>query len=100
MDIQPKMLFTENDTNYQLLYGAQNPQPYVKDAFHRLIVNGEKGAINPHCKGTKSAAWYTFNEGHGVESGECAVVRFRLSKKYEGYLDEELFDDIIEQRKI
>ena len=31
---------------------------------------------------------------------ECAVVRFRLSKKYEGYLDEEYFDEIVERRRI
>ena len=98
-DIQPQMLFTENDTNLKSLYGGQNPQPYVKDAFHRHIVDGELGAINPHCRGTKSAAWYAFDEGDGVGPGECAVVRFRLSKKHQGYLDEELFDDIIEQRR-
>ena len=71
----------------------------VKDAFHRHIVDGEAGAINPHCRGTKSAAWYAFDEGDGVPPGECAVVRFRLSKKHQGYLDEELFDDVIEQRR-
>ncbi|MCJ1402242.1 hypothetical protein MMC11_005462 [Xylographa trunciseda] len=98
-DVQPQMLFTENDTNYKALYGSNNLQPYVKDAFHRAIVDGHRGAINPHCRGTKSAAWYAFDEGEGVAPGECAVVRFRLSKKYEGYLDEELFDDIIEQRR-
>lgn len=71
----------------------------VKDAFHRHIVDGEFSAINPLCRGTKSAAWYAFDEGDGVPPGECAVVRFRLSKKHQGYLDEELFDDIIEQRR-
>jgi len=71
----------------------------VKDAFHRHIVDGEIGTINPHCRGTKCAAWYAFDESEGVPSGECAVVRFRLSKKHQGYLDEELFDDIIEQRR-
>ena len=98
-DVQPQMLFTENDTNYKSLYGTNNTQPYVKDAFHRAIVDAHRGSINPHCRGTKSAAWYAFDEGEGVAPGECAVVRFRLSKKYEGYLDEELFDDIIEQRR-
>ena len=36
-DVQPQMLFTENDTNFKSLYGGKNPQPYVKDAFHRHI---------------------------------------------------------------
>ncbi|KAL8643057.1 MAG: hypothetical protein Q9228_000296 [Teloschistes exilis] len=98
-DIQPQMIFTENDTNYKLLYGGTNAQPYVKDAFHRLIVDGERGAINPRCSGTKSAAWFAFDECDGVAPQDCAVVRFRLSKKHEGYLDEEVFDDVIEQRR-
>ena len=29
------VLFTENDTNAQALYGVPNATPYVKDAFHR-----------------------------------------------------------------
>ena len=31
----PELLFTENETNVARLFGAPNPQPYVKDAFHR-----------------------------------------------------------------
>ena len=99
LDIQPQLIFTENDTNYRSLYGGANSQPFVKDAFHRLIVDGEHGAINPRCSGTKSAAWFAFDEGEGVAPQDCAVVRFRISKKYEGYLDEEVFDDIIEKRR-
>ena len=100
VDVQPKMLFTENDTNLNKLYDTKNPQPYVKDAFHRYIVDGERSAINPRVRGTKSCAWYPFDEAEGVLPGECAVVRFRLSKKYEGYLDEEYFDEIIEKRRV
>lgn len=101
-DVQPQLMFTENDTNLEGLYGKQNVKnstPYVKDAFHRWIVDEEKGAINPRCNGTKTAAWYDFGQGEGVPPGECAVVRFRLSKRYDGYLNEELLDDIIEQRR-
>jgi len=71
-DVQPDLLFTENDTNYELLYGGKNEQAYVKDAFHRHIVDGKKGATNPALTGTKSAAWFAFNEGGGVGPGECA----------------------------
>ncbi|OBT94862.1 hypothetical protein VE01_06339 [Pseudogymnoascus verrucosus] len=98
-DIQPELIFTENDTNREHLYNVENPQPYVKDAFHRYIVDGEKAAINPKETGTKAAAWFAFDEGDGVPPGECAVVRFRFSKKNDAYLDEEVFDDIIEKRR-
>ncbi|KFY15193.1 hypothetical protein V491_05743 [Pseudogymnoascus sp. VKM F-3775] len=98
-DIQPELIFTENDTNLKHLYDVENPQPYVKDAFHRYIVDGDKTAINPKETGTKAAAWFAFDEGDGVPPGECAVVRFRFSKKNNAYLDEEVFDDIIEKRR-
>jgi len=98
-DVHPKLIFTENDTNYKALYGGQNKQPYVKDAFHRWIVDEEKGAVNPRGHGTKCAAWYSFAGENGIPPGECAVVRFRLSKRFDGYLNEELLDDIIEQRR-
>ncbi|KAF2460552.1 Six-hairpin glycosidase-like protein [Lineolata rhizophorae] len=99
-DVEPEMIFTENDTNYEGLYKTENKTQYVKDAFHRYIVDEDRKAINPRKFGTKSAAWYRFDEGDGVPPGECAVVRFRFSRKYvEGYLDEALFDDIIEQRR-
>jgi hypothetical protein len=76
-DVDPTMLFTENDTNFELLYDGENPQPYVKDAFHRHIVDGEKDAVNPAQRGTKCAAWFPFNEAGGVPPGECAGT-FRL----------------------
>lgn len=71
-DVLPELLFTENDTNVNVLYDQKNAQPYVKDGFHRHIVNGEKGAVNPAQKGTKCAAWYSFSEDGGVDPGECA----------------------------
>ncbi|RFU29360.1 hypothetical protein B7463_g6953, partial [Scytalidium lignicola] len=98
-DVQPEIIFTGNDTNFKKLYDGENKEPYVKDAFHHYIVDGEKDVINPKKTGTKSAAWFAFNDAGGVAPGECAVVRFRFSKKYEDYVDEEEFDDIVEQRK-
>lgn len=98
-DVLPQLIFTENETNHAALYDGNNKQPYVKDAFHRWIVDEEKGAINPRCHGTKCGAWYAFDAGDGVPPGGCAVVRFRLSRKFDGYLNEELLDDIMEQRR-
>ncbi|KAH0365420.1 Six-hairpin glycosidase, partial [Aureobasidium melanogenum] len=100
-DIHPEFLFTDNDTNFKAIWGEdqKNKTEFTKDAFHRHIVNKEKGAVNPAKSGTKSAAWYAFDQGEGVPPGECAVVRFRISKKLaEGYIDEELFDDVMDQR--
>ncbi|PHH66695.1 hypothetical protein CDD81_6532 [Ophiocordyceps australis] len=98
-DVLPQLLFTDNDTNFDALYGQKNKQPYVKDAFHRRIVNDEKSAVNPAQSGTKCAAWFNFNEDGGVAPGECAVVRLRFSRKNLQYIDEEEFDEIVEKRR-
>jgi len=100
-DVMPQLLYTDNDTNYKTLGWGENKGKYVKDAFHKCIVDDERTAVNPRREGTKSAAWYAFDEGDGVAPRECAVVRFRLSQRFEeDYIDEELFDDIIEQRRV
>jgi len=54
----PQILFTENETNIQRLFGADNPSPYVKDAFHEYLIHGRKNAVNPRGVGTKAAAYY------------------------------------------
>ncbi|CAN5682712.1 glucosidase [soil metagenome] len=66
-------LFTDNETNVERLFGAGNPQPYVKDAFHRQIVNGEEAA-NPQKRGTKGAAVHRAN----VPAGGSISVRYAL----------------------
>lgn len=50
----PVLLFTENETNQEHLYGAENATPYVKDAFHDYLVRGRRGAVNPEGFGTKA----------------------------------------------
>ena len=37
-----QLLFTENETNMQRLFGAPNSSPYVKDAFHEYVVHGRR----------------------------------------------------------
>ncbi|MGD0540251.1 MAG: glucosidase, partial [Tepidisphaeraceae bacterium] len=69
-----KLLFTENETNLQRLFGAPNRTPFVKDAFHRHLVNGEAGAVNPAEVGTKVAAHYVIDLPPGGQS----VLRLRL----------------------
>ncbi len=67
-------LFTENVTNEQTVFGKANPTPYVKDAFHRYLIHGEKSAISPTPSGTKAAAHFQFM----VPAGKSITVRCRL----------------------
>jgi len=58
-----EVLFTENETNFQRLYGSKNPSPYVKDAFHDYIISGRASACNPNPSGTKMAPVYRLRLG-------------------------------------
>ena len=70
------LLFTENETNTQRIFGVPNRTPYVKDSIDRYLVHGEKEAINPEKKGTKVAANYRVT----VKPGEASVIQLRLSE--------------------
>jgi hypothetical protein len=74
-DGSPVFLFTDNETNAERLFQAPSRSPFVKDAFHRHIVDAESRAVNPEGFGTKAAAWYTLTIG----AGEERVIRCRLS---------------------
>ncbi len=69
------LLFTENETNTQRIFGVANRSPYVKDSINDFIIHGRKDAVNPEKKGTKVAALYHLS----VPAGGCQVVRLRLS---------------------
>ncbi|MDH3588520.1 MAG: glucosidase, partial [Gammaproteobacteria bacterium] len=50
-----QLLFTDNETNADLLWGESGPR-YTKDAFNRFLVNGEEGALRADGAGTRFAA--------------------------------------------
>lgn len=87
-------LFTENETNHYLLWGTNNNSPYVKDAFHRYVINGEKLAVNPRKEGTKAAYHFT---GVIFPNGK-KVLKLRLSKNENSnpFAD---FDSVMSQRQ-
>jgi hypothetical protein len=71
----PELLFTENETNYERLFGAANATEYVKDAFHAAIVDGRAGVVNPEGRGTKAAAVHRLR----VDAGAEVRLRLRLT---------------------
>jgi hypothetical protein len=50
------LLFTENETNNERLFGTVNPTPYVKDGINDYVVAGRLGAVNQSSTGTEAAA--------------------------------------------
>jgi hypothetical protein len=69
------LLFTENETNNERLFGKPNACPYVKDGINNYVVNRQSNAVNPAGKGTKAAAHYDLN----VPAGRSTVLHLRLS---------------------
>ena len=55
---RPTLLFTENETNRQRLFGVPNAWPYVKDAFHEYVVGRRRRSGQSRATGTKAAAHY------------------------------------------
>jgi hypothetical protein len=73
----PDLLFTENETNLERLYGVPNASPYVKDSINDYIVHGNQQAINPAQVGTKMSAHYRLT----LPAGETQTIQFRFSNR-------------------
>jgi Mannosylglycerate hydrolase MGH1-like glycoside hydrolase domain len=72
----PTLLFTENETNTDRLWGTPNATPYVKDAFHHYVVDGRHDAVNPARVGTKAAAYYVLQ----IPGRAATSVHLRLCR--------------------
>jgi hypothetical protein len=97
VDGAKELLFTDNETNTQALYGQPNKTSYVKDAFHAYVVKGQRSAVSPARAGTKAAARFTLT----LAPGESRVVRARFSTReadpaFSPFAD---FDDVVATRK-
>jgi len=90
----PPLLFTENESNSEALWGLKSASPYVKDGFHRHIIHGERGAVNPEETGTKACAWYQFD----LAPGESRTLRLRLTRSTEPTRLVKDFDGLFAER--
>jgi len=77
---RPVLLFTDNETNNERLFGTANPTPYVKDGINDCVVADRQSAVNPNNTGTKAAAHHQLRVGPRA----TAVVRLRLSNTAPG----------------
>jgi hypothetical protein len=90
----PPLLFTENESNTERLWGWRGADRYTKDAFHRYLINREKDAINPDETGTKACGVYRID----LQPGGDKVLHFRLYQGESSQLDfDRVFEDRIEE---
>ena len=78
------LLFTENETNNERLFGTPNPTPYVKDGINNYVVNGNQNAVNPREHGNEVCSTLSVECGRGQDrhhpsaperSGACGYRR-------------------------
>jgi hypothetical protein len=67
----PQLLFTENETNAQRLFGSGNAAPYVKDGINDAVIGARTDTVNLQRCGTKAAAHYAFRIGPGATRAIC-----------------------------
>jgi hypothetical protein len=94
-DGQPELLFTENETNTERLFGNANATPFVKDGINNYVVAGKTDAVNPGRKGTKAAACYRVE----IPAGGSVALKLRFTDQppNAAMLGKE-FDDIFADR--
>jgi len=91
----PEIFFTENETNYQRLFGVQGRTAYAKDGINNYIINGTTDAVNPLRKGTKAAAHYALT----IAPGDQKIIRLRLLHSPTSKAAFPDFEEIMAQRQ-
>ena len=71
----PEWRFTENETNPSLHPNVPTSGRRFKDAFHRLVIDGDQDAISQERRGTKVAADYSLT----IPAGESRTIKLRMS---------------------
>jgi hypothetical protein len=69
----PRLLFCENETNDQRLYGVPSRTPWPKDGINDHVTTGA-ATVNPDGRGTKCAFWYWVT----VAANATVELRLRL----------------------
>ncbi len=88
------LLFTENETNQERVFGKPNPTPYVKDGINEYVVHGRADKVNPQKTGTRACAQYRLE----VPPGESRTIRLRLTPATPGAGEETVvFGDRFDQ---
>lgn len=90
---KPNLLFANNETNNERIWKTKSRTPYVKDAFHRAIIDKEN-CVNPNQTGTKVGFHYS---GMEIPPGQSHVIRLRLTKDAKALVKD--VDKIVAARK-
>jgi hypothetical protein len=70
-----ELLFCENETNMDRVFGKKNESPFVKDGINNYVVKGDKKAVNKNHIGTKMASKYDLL----IPAEDSVEIRLRFS---------------------
>jgi hypothetical protein len=89
-------LFTENETNTEIVTGTPNASIFTKDAFHKAIIQRKNTRqLRDKKNGTKFAAVYKLN----IEAGETKTIYCRLSNAEIKVPFANGFEEVFKKRK-
>ncbi|MGI4862881.1 MAG: MGH1-like glycoside hydrolase domain-containing protein [Janthinobacterium lividum] len=90
----PELLFCDNETNCERLYGKPSRTQFSKDGINNYVVDKQLDAVNPARTGTKAAAHYHLV----LAAGATQQVRLRLGPvgQKEPFAD---FAQVVQQRQ-
>lgn len=74
-----ELVFSDNETNREKIYGIDNTSEYCKDAFNEYLIEGELDAVNPLRTGTKAAGIYKLK----IPANSSKTVRLKLTNTKE-----------------
>lgn len=72
-----RCLFTENETNDEVIHNTPNDHPYKKDLFHQAVLSDDYSIATQQTKGTKFSPMYEME----VEPKQTKCLYLRLSTK-------------------
>jgi hypothetical protein len=89
-----ELVFCENETNNERIFGKPNTTEFVKDGINNYILTKDKKHVNPNHIGTKASGIYQKE----IAGGESATIRLRFSNQTHQLHPFEDFDEIFNQR--
>jgi hypothetical protein len=72
-----ELIFCENETNLEKVFGKENENEFLKDGINEYIINGKKDAVNKKKTGTKMSAKFS----DIIKSGAKQEYFFRFCDK-------------------
>lgn len=89
-------LYTDNETNYEKLFGKPNPTPFTKDAINDAVIEQKNvEALRKRKSGTKFSPVYSGT----IKPGASKVIYLRLSDTFTDNVFHKGFEQVFKQRK-